>query len=353
MTDPSRVLYIIRQTRWPAWLVSRRSLRKALFPGIHAPKISPRFALMRRIPTVIRLVLATLLSCIVGGVALGASPDTSLPAPRFLTSDQILASALRQSIGAPTRVPIDDQAVERLSDDLIIVPREPGSQLLAISGKLFPPDLEFLLLGSEGLEAPGIVRFVPAGFIDSDVALRWTSDDMLSSLDSTVMRGNADRLKKKKQELEARRWVLPPHYDPETHQISWAALVIPKSAPRDSDGETTYHAVAFGRDGYVELSIVSSMQKADVISHMMDNFLTGLTFVPGKAYGDVVSGDRRASDGLAGAMGIDSLHKAPSVGGLWGTDTMIPAAGGVVATIGALGLLIYIRRHMRHEARRG
>ena len=115
----------------------------------------------------------------------------------------------------------------------------------------------------------------------------------------------------------------------------------------------TYHAIGFGREGYVELSVVSSMEKADAIGHMADYFLAGLTFHPGKAYGDAVAGDKRAADGLAGAMAVDSLHKAPSGRGFLAGDRLVPVAGGVVAAIGALSLLVYVRRHLRREARRG
>jgi uncharacterized membrane-anchored protein len=301
----------------------------------------------------IRFTLAMLLSWMVSTVALGASPDKDSIADMFESPTQVIASALHQAIGAPARADIVDQATVRLSEDFIIIPRERAAKLLTVAAKPFSPDIQALLLGSDGVEAPGIIRFVPAGFINSDAALAWTADDMLSSLDDTVALGNPDRAKKNQQPREARGWVLPPHYDPEAHQLSWAALIVPKSAPRETDGETTYHAIGFGREGYIELTVVSSMQKADKIAHMANNFLNGLDFRAGKGYGDVLPADRRASAGLAGAMGIESLHKARVRSNFWGSDKMIPVAGAIVATIGALSLLIYIRRHLRREARRG
>ena len=237
--------------------------------------------------------------------------------------------------------------------DLTIVPREPASRFLTISDHPVPPDFQALLLGSDGMDAPGLIRFVPAGFIDSDAALAWTSDDFLSSLKDTVERGNADRVKRGLEALEARRWVQPPHYNPETHQLSWAALILPKSAPRESDGAITYHAIGFGRAGYVELTIVTGLQKADEIGQMADNFLLGLNFLPGKAYGDALPTDRRAPRGLAGTMGVDSLHKEDTTASFWGSDRVVPIVGGIVAGIGAFSLLIYIQRHLRREARRG
>jgi uncharacterized membrane-anchored protein len=304
----------------------------------------------------LRIVLAALwfgLAAAMAATAMAAPPDKSSAAAMPETKDQVFVSVLHQSIGAPARADIGDQATVRLEEDLTFVPREPATRLLIVSDHPVPTDFQALLLGSEGMDAPGLIRFVPAGFIDSDAALAWTADDFLSSLKDTVERGNADRVKRGLEEREARRWVQPPHYNPETHQLSWAALILPKSAPRESDGEITYHAIGFGRTGYVELTIVTSLQKADEIGHMADNFLRGLNFLPDKAYGDALPTDRRAPGGLAGAMGIDSLHKEYVDGSFWGSDTVVPIAGGIVAGIGALSLLIYIQRHLRRQARRG
>jgi uncharacterized membrane-anchored protein len=268
------------------------------------------------------------------------------------TPEQATAAALRQAIGAPARADIGDQATVRLDEGLLLVPKDPAAKLLTFSDRDVPAGFAGLLLGSEGMDAPGVIRFVPAGFIDSDAALAWSADDILASLKDTVEHGNAARAKANLEPLEARRWILPPHYDPEAHQLSWAALIVPQSAPRESDGAITVHAIGFGRNGYVEMTVITSVQKADEIRHMADSFLLGLTFRPEKAYGDVQPADRRAASGLAGAMGLDSLHKADLDGSFWASDTVVPVAGGTVAAIGALALILHLHRNMKRESRR-
>lgn len=300
----------------------------------------------------LRVVLAIFLSAMLSPVALAASPKGSA-ADLLETRDQVLVSAMRQSIGAPARADIGDQATARLSEDLLFVPQEPAIRLLTVSGTPVPPDFEALLVGSQGMDAPGFIRFVSAGFIDSDAALAWTADDILASLRDTVEDGNPDRAKNNQQQREARRWVRPPHYDPENHQLSWAALILPKSAPRESDGEITYHAIAFGREGYIELAIVTSVEQAEEVGRMADRFLVGLSFRPGKAYGDALPTDPRAPGGLVAAMGLDQLHKAEVRGNFLAGDMVVPVAGGIVAAIGALSLFVYIQRHLRRESRRG
>ena len=143
----------------------------------------------------LRIVLAALWYGM-AAAAFAAPPDQGSAAAMPETPDQVFVSVLHQSIGAPARADIGDQATVRLQGDLTIVPREPASRFLTISDHPVPPDFQALLLGSDGMDAPGLIRFVPAGFIDSDAALAWTADDFLSSLKDTVERGNADRVKR-------------------------------------------------------------------------------------------------------------------------------------------------------------
>ncbi len=285
-----------------------------------------------------------------GGVAAAAGDGPAGP-PRE-TPTEIFAAVLRQSIGAPARADIGDQATERLSDDLILVPGDVAVKVLKMWGRPFPADIVALLMGAEGVEAPGYIRVVPAGFIDADTVTAWSDADLLASLDATVARGNTQRVKQNLQPLEARRWVLPPHYNQRLHQLTWAALVLPKTEPRESDGVVSYHAVGFGRDGYIELMVVSDTQKVTQISHMMELFLAGLNFRPGKAYDDAVPADKRAPAGLAGVVGADSLRKATENSSFLAGDRVVPVAGSIVAAIGGLSLLVYVRRHLRRQARR-
>jgi uncharacterized membrane-anchored protein len=299
-----------------------------------------------------RIVLAMILLGAVHAGAMAAPPPAQGPTTgMFQTPAQAYTEALCQSIGAPARAQLGPDAFVRLSEDLIIVPHDQAVRLLTLWDLPVPPDFTALLLGPKGMASPGIIRYVPAGFIDAAAAAALTADDMLSSLTDTIEQRNAARLSQQLPELEVRGWVRPPHYDAEAHQISWAALILPKMAPLGTDGEITFNAVGFGRHGYIRLSMATSVQEAADVSQMFDNFLSGLGFRPGEAYGDLQPADKRAPDGIAGALEMDTLHKARNTLSFWMSDKVIPAAGGLVAVIGALSLLIYIRRHLYRESR--
>ncbi len=307
------------------------------------------------------------------GAQTGAQTDTqSNPASTPLTVRQAYAAALHQAIGGPGRVDLAGEATLRLEQNQLLVSTAPAARLLTVTNQVVPPDFIALLSGAAGTgaegtgaEGPGaegtgaegdgtvgMIRFVPAGFVSADEALAWSPDDILASLNDTLVHANAAHPPATVEPREARRWVLPPRYNPETHQLSWAALVVPRSAPPGSDGAVTFHAIGFGRDGYIALSVLASVQSADVAERFVTSFLNGLNFVAGKAYNDVQPSDRRSAAGLAGATGLDSLHKATLTTDFWASDTTMPLVGSLVAAIGALGLAIYVYRHMRRMRRR-
>jgi uncharacterized membrane-anchored protein len=288
------------------------------------------------------------------------SPGSNNPAPNTASKppaapvgpDQIFSDVLRQAIGAPMRADLGPEAAVRLHDNLLIVPHDSAVRLLTVQHKPIPPNFLALLAGPLGVETPGYVHFVPSGFIDSNEALAWTPDDVLDSLEDTVKRENQERAKQNREPVEVRRWIRPPHYDLDNHLLSWAALVLPVSSPRESDGQIVFHGLAFGRDGYIEVTADASVEGADAVGGMVDSFLLGVTFNPGKTYADFQKGDPMAPKGLAGAMGVDTLHKARNHDSFLTSDIMLAAVGGLMTLIGALALFLYIQRYMRRLARR-
>ncbi len=265
----------------------------------------------------------------------------------------VFAEVMHQALGVPARVELADQAALRLSYDLLFIPMPVAQKLLQSQDREVPPDMLGVLLGGESASLSGPVRYVPAGFIDADTALEWTPDDILDSLRTTVTRRNQTREQQGLAPLEVRGWVQPPHYDPETHQLVWAPLIVRAGAPANSDGEVVYNAVAFGMNGYVRLAVSSTVENAQAAEQLTARFLSGLSFRAGAGYVDVLVNHPRIANGLAQAMDIDSLHKAGSDVATAFADTVVPLAGAAVASIGALSLLIHVLRRMRREARRG
>lgn len=300
----------------------------------------------------IRITVLALLIGLIHAASAELPPPPVATNTVYQTPAQALIEAMRHSIGAPAQAGLGDQATVRLDADLIIVPHDQATRLLKIWDIPVPPDLVALLLGPKGMDAPGIIRFIPAGFIDAAEVLRWTQEDLLASLGDTIEARNPERVTKELPELEVRDWVRPPHMDARTSQMSWAALILPKTADPDTDGEVTYYAVGFGRHGYIQVSMTASFQDASEIGQLLDTFLIGLTFHPGDAYGDVQPADRRSPRGVGGVLDIDQLHRVRNTVGFWSSDLVLPYVGGAVALVGVLSLLIYLRLHLHRDAER-
>ncbi len=302
-----------------------------------------------------RFLLAVLLLTGLHGPSLSLAQDKPpLLQPDNLTEspEAAFSAALPQAIGAPGRVDLAGQATVRLSGDLVFMPAEPGGRVMRAFDRPTPRGFLGLLSGGGGLDYFGPVRFVPAGFTDADAMLAFSPDDVLASLRETVEHGNAARVAQGLDPLEARGWVQPPRYDPETHRLVWAALILPKVAPADSGGEVIYNAIAFGADGYIQLSVGASVELAPQAKAMTADFIGAVNFNPGKGYRDAVAGTAPAQNGLAAAMGLDSLRRAGTIGSPLFYDVLIPSIGGLVALIGAASLGFYVLRHMRREGRR-
>ncbi len=294
----------------------------------------------------LRVIAAAFLSSLLAAPAMAVDPTPA-------TAPDVSAEVMSQATGAPALVNLGNQATLRLRDGVYFLPERPAEKLLLASGQQPPPDMVGLLLGPDGLDMAGPIRFVPAGFVNDAALPGWTPDDILASLRDTVERANPDRVRQNHEPLEARTWVQPPRYDPASHQLAWASLVIPKSAPRGSGGQVIYNAIALGRNGFLQLSVPSNLEKAAEVEHLTAAFLAGVSFHAGNGFSDVAPNDPRAENGLAQAMGLDSLHKAPVETSFWHSDAAVPVLGGVTLGLAAIALFIYRSRRARQEARRG
>lgn len=297
----------------------------------------------------IRLLVMFWLAVTLSGPALADGAATKLT-----QVDAAFQEAMRQATGGPARAEIAGQATFAVPMDFVAVPPTQGTALLASLNIPVPDDLAGVLLGIDGVDSPGTLRFVKSGFVDADGAIAWSADDLQSSLDDTIRADNADRLKRGLLPLEMRRWVTEPHYKPESHVLVWAALIVPQGSPANTEGTIEVHALAFGRQGYVELTFPTSVERADYYTMIADQFLSTLRYAGGAGYGDVTPSDKRAPNGLAGAIGAMSLHHyhPPNGGGAGMGDQTILIVGSGLAVVALLGGLTIFVRYRRSITRR-
>lgn len=280
------------------------------------------------------------------------APEIAARRTETLRQEMVFRDADRYTYGAPSRVDLGTQAVVRLADPLyLLVDMTSALKVLEILRLPVPDRLLGVLRGPVAVDtnAWGTVEFVPAGSIDTDDMQSWSPADMLASLEETVARKNQQQPDK---QMDVRGWVQAPAYNPQTRQVTWAALILPKDAPRDSAGAVTYHGAIFGREGYIRVSIYSTTERAKAAQSLVQKFLNGITFNPGKGYDVLAPKVKESSTALAQVMNMDGLRRAPTKMPSVFADQFVPIVGGVIALLSALALTFYVWRHRRREARR-
>lgn len=304
---------------------------------------------------ILRLIIVA--SLLAGGACIDAraqtASTTAVPVANAEQErlDSLLTAVTHYSFSAPARVELGDQAVVRLTEPMYLL-TDLDTSLKVLKLQQIPVPEHLLGVVHAAMQtdshAWGTVEWVPSGSIDADDMQAWSASDMLASLQDTVARRNKEN---PGRPLEVRGWVQAPNYDPATHQVTWAALIIPQDSPKDSSGVVTYNGVAFGRDGYIRISLVSTVERARVAEAVITDFLHGITFNPGKGY-DVLAPKAREGNALARVMRMDDIHRAPIKLPSVFADKLVPLVGGGIALVAALALAIYGLRYRRREARR-
>jgi uncharacterized membrane-anchored protein len=301
-------------------------------------------------------VFAVVLACLLTTVT--AVPSVAQLPSRFpVHSDAevkhitaLYNEAQARSFGSGARVDLIDQAVVRLSGSMFYVgDYDLAHQILTALKRPVPPEMLGILRGMDGLDSVGPVEFVREGPADADVLLSMTPDDLLASLTDSVERTN--KAHPDQTQAEVRGWVIPPRYNPERHQMIWAALVVPKTDPEGRGGAVDYNAIAFGRDGYIKVTLTSSLEKAKGVDALLTAFLAGLKFNAGKGL-DTLDKVTPVENLTAKAMHIDAFHRAPRQAPVVFADKWVPLVGAAIAVVAGSTLAWYAFRYRRRDARR-
>ena len=203
-------------------------------------------------------------------------------------------------VRGPASVPLRDQAILRLPEHFGFVPRKESVALMRAMGN--SPSEDFLGLVSP-LDGDGdwlvTVSYDPSGYIKDDDARHWDADKLLQSLKDGTEAANAERVKLGVPPLVVTRWIEPPSYQSESHELVWSAEAKHKDG-RGTDPVVNYNTYLLGREGYVSLNLLtraSAVAADKVAAHQL---LAAVDFNSGKHYADFNSStDKVAAYGLA------------------------------------------------------
>ena len=164
---------------------------------------------------------------------------------------------------------------------------------------------------------------VPKGFLQTErwgAVLNWSDVGYVkdSEYDGIDFNKMLEKQKEDSREASSRRqsagygqmlltgWATPPHYDKQAHKLYWAKAF---DVDRPVQG-LNYDIRILGRNGVIELSMVSDMSELAQIEAQVPAILGMVDFTDGNRYADYKSGDKVAAYGIAGLIAGGVLAKA-------------------------------------------
>ncbi|AOK20625.1 hypothetical protein WT26_33390 [Burkholderia cepacia] len=214
------------------------------------------------------------------------------------------SAALNKAVvKGPADIDLKHQAVLKLTQGEAFVPAaEAGRYLRSMGNTVDESKLVGLVLPDDpDADWISVVSFEPSGYIRDDDAKDWKPDELLASLKEGTEEGNASRKERGLPETEVVGWAQPPAYDANKHRLVWSAIIRDKgAAPNAGNDGVNYRTLVLGRDGYLSLTMASTLADLPKYKASADELLSNIRFNDGKRYADFnKSTDHVAEYGLA------------------------------------------------------
>lgn len=216
-----------------------------------------------------------------------------------------------QQVG-PTEIKLEDQAVINLPKGFVFIPQPEAGKLSDAWGNSNSKELVGLIFSANDKDQyMVVVKYFAAGYIKDDDAKNWDTKELFNSLKEGTEKNNQERVKKGIPELEIIGWVQEPKYDADKKQLVWAMSAKDKGTASSPDKHSiNYNTYILGREGYLTMNLVTSLDKIDLYKPAIGQLLSSTTFVDGKKYTDFNSStDKVAEYGLAALVAGVAVKK--------------------------------------------
>ncbi|MCA1325401.1 DUF2167 domain-containing protein [Herbaspirillum sp. alder98] len=213
----------------------------------------------------------------------------------------------------PASIDIQDQAKLALPAKTAFIPSAAaGRYLRSLGNRVDDQALVGIILPTDGASSwMSILTVEKGGYVRDDDAKDWKADDILSSLKEGTEAVNAERKQHGIREIEVTGWAEVPKYDAVTHKLVWSAIIGGKDRhDAAADLSVNYRTLALGREGYLSLTMVSSLDQLQQYKPIAQQLLAAISFNDGKRYSDFnASTDHVAEYGLAALVAGVAVKK--------------------------------------------
>ena len=161
-----------------------------------------------------------------------------------------------------------------------------------------------------------VLDFDSSGYVRDDEGQSLDANAILESLRRGNEESNRQRRARGWGTVSIRGWQIPPHYDQQTHNLTWSTIVVAQSG-----AVSVNHSVRLlGRGGVMRADLVADPEQMQTAVPAFNAILSGYRFVPGKSYAEWRNGDKVAAYGLtaliAGGAGAVAM-KTGLLAKLW------------------------------------
>lgn len=169
-----------------------------------------------------------------------------------------------------------------------------------------------------------LFSYDPSGHVLDDEKDGLEADAILRTIRDATERANTGRRERGWEVLQIEGWVSKPHYDDQTHNLTWALGGV------SSEGRAVNHSVRLlGRGGVMHVDLVITPEHLAATLPAFDSVVSTLVYNPGHRYAEWRSGEEVASYGLTALVAGGAGAAAAETGSLAYVWKVL--VGGVVA----------------------
>jgi uncharacterized membrane-anchored protein len=227
-------------------------------------------------------------------------------------------------VAGPIEAKLGDQAMLKLPQGYQFLGAQETQALLKRMGNIpSGSELGLITATGDGEQWFMVVRYIDAGYVKDEEAAEWDADALMASIKEGTDEDNKQRQAQGFPPLIIRGWEEKPHYDKATNKVVWAI----SAQERDSALGVNYNTLALGRQGYLSMNMVGSLEQLPMLKPHVSRLLANVEFVEGKRYTDFNSTtDKVAAVGLS-ALIAGAAVKSGLLAKLWAFIIPLVLAG--------------------------
>jgi uncharacterized membrane-anchored protein len=244
--------------------------------------------------------------CLFLGLSIGpacAQPPAAQPADaqRAAENKQIDAAAKR----GPIDISLRDEAVLSVPKGEVFLPAREAGILLRRMGNFTNDKVLGIILPEDNANWFVVADFNGSGYVKDEEGKDIDAGKLLQGMKDATEEDNKERREKGIDPFRVTRWIESPHYDQASRHLVWSIELETLDANGAVKGKNlNYNTYALGRDGFIELNLVTAIATVEKDKGYVRQLLSNLHFKPGKRYEDFNAGtDKVAAFGLLALIG--------------------------------------------------